>query len=102
VAFKLASEDLLSSFVEKFKTLSQNCLDKNGQRYIKSIRGGKQISPEGMDGGMQVVFIVEFDDKEHADYYLDHDSAHADFKKLARAKYQVNGVFCLDFVEGQF
>lgn len=33
----------------------------NGQPYIRSIKGGKQHSPQGMAEGMQVVFVIEFE-----------------------------------------
>ena len=39
--------------------LANTCL-LDGRKYITSIKGGKQISPEGLDHGMSIVFVVEF------------------------------------------
>lgn len=42
--------------------LAKTCVKPDsGETYIKSIRGGKNISIEGLDHGMQVIFVMEFE-----------------------------------------
>ena len=58
VALK-AQEDCLSALIPAFLALQQEC-KKNGKLYIKSLRGGKQISKEQWHGELNVVFLFEF------------------------------------------
>ncbi|OCF36022.1 hypothetical protein I316_02517 [Kwoniella heveanensis BCC8398] len=62
VAFKTRSASGLQTLRENFLALPERCLHpKTGESYIKIARGGKQISTEGKDRGMQVCFVMEFD-----------------------------------------
>lgn len=39
--------------------MTESCRS-SGRPYMQSVKGGEQISPEGYDHGMQVVFVLEF------------------------------------------
>ncbi|OCF45642.1 hypothetical protein I317_00544 [Kwoniella heveanensis CBS 569] len=81
VAFKTRSASGLQTLRENFLALPERCLHpKTGESYIKIARGGKQISTEGKDRGMQVCFVMEFDNEEDLAYYLDQDPIHEEFK----------------------
>ena len=54
-----AQEDCLSALIPAFLALQQEC-KKNGKLYIKSLRGGRQISREQWHGDLNVVFLFEF------------------------------------------
>jgi hypothetical protein len=41
------------------RELEDQC-QKDGKKYIKSLRGGHQVSREGFSHDMQVVFLLEF------------------------------------------
>lgn len=58
VALK-AQEDCLSALIPTFLALQQEC-KKNGKLYIKSLRGGRQISKEQWHGKLNVVFLFGF------------------------------------------
>lgn len=98
VAFKLARAADLPALTERFLQLEQDCV-LNGRRYIRSVRGGKQTSPEDHHGGMQVVFVAEFASQQDLEYYVFEDPAHAAFKK-AIGSLGVEGVTVLDFTDG--
>ncbi|BEJ14746.1 hypothetical protein CspHIS471_0405130 [Cutaneotrichosporon sp. HIS471] len=100
VAFKLADAANLPALTAGMLALKDQCT-MQGKPYIRSAVGGKQSSPEGHDGGMQVVFIVEFENQGDADYYIFEDPAHTAFKDKI-AGWGVEGVTVLDFVPGLF
>ncbi|GMK59357.1 hypothetical protein CspeluHIS016_0703720 [Cutaneotrichosporon spelunceum] len=100
VAFKLADARHLPSLTSDMLALKERCTLK-GKPYIRSVVGGKQSSPEGKDGGMQVVFLLEFENQADADYYIFDDPAHTAFKDAIGAL-GVEGVTVLDFVPGVF
>lgn len=64
VAFKLADTAKLPALSEGMLALKEQCVREDGSRYIVSAVGGKQSNTEGHDGGMQVVFLVEFEVSE--------------------------------------
>jgi hypothetical protein len=61
VAFKLADPAKLPALNDAMLALKRDCVRKDGTRYIVSAVGGKQTNKEGHDGGMQVVFVMEFE-----------------------------------------
>lgn len=81
------------------------CIHPTSQKpYIKSLSGGRDNSKEGMQvslsfqalgeattirsrseqAGIQYGFVVEFDNLEDRDYYVEKDEAHEAFKNSAR------------------
>ncbi|VUC25446.1 unnamed protein product [Clonostachys rosea] len=67
------------SAFEEFYALKNKCLNAEGKPYIKSIIGGKDNSPEGLQDGITHVFIVEFEKSADRDYYVKEDPAHKAF-----------------------
>lgn len=60
VAFKLTDTANLPALSEGMLALKHQCV-RDGKPYIRSAVGGKQTNKEGHDGGMQVVYLVEFE-----------------------------------------
>lgn len=64
VAFKLKSDqaDAAQQLYDNFLALQDKCVrESDKQPYIINLRGGKQISPEGMHKDMQFVFTMDFE-----------------------------------------
>jgi len=102
--------------------LEKKCIHPTSKnRYIKSATGGIDNSPEGKQvlyswsfksgnafiaanglaqGGVTHVFVSEFDNEEDRAYYLDHDPAHQDFKKMLAT--MASTVRVVDFTPGVF
>ncbi|KAI2628184.1 stress responsive A/B barrel domain-containing protein [Xylaria nigripes] len=60
--------------------LKTACVRQDTQMpYIKSLTGGKDISVEGLQNGIQYAFVVEFENVEDRNYYVNEDKAHKDF-----------------------
>ncbi|KAH7313678.1 hypothetical protein B0I35DRAFT_435650 [Stachybotrys elegans] len=60
--------------------LGKNCIHSTtGKPYIKSIRGGRNIAKGNRSANRTHAFVVEFDNAEDRDYYLDVDEAHSAF-----------------------
>ncbi|WRT70787.1 uncharacterized protein IL334_007786 [Kwoniella shivajii] len=103
VAFKTHSSAGLQALREGFLDLPNVCLHpKTGQPYIKIARGGKQVSTEGKDRGMQVCFVMEFETEDDLEYYIDKDPVHMEFKNKAGGQWEVLDVVAMDFNEGVF
>ncbi|RSH81097.1 uncharacterized protein EHS24_008531 [Apiotrichum porosum] len=100
VAFKLTDTANLPALSEGMLALKHQCV-RDGKPYIRSAVGGKQTNKEGHDGGMQVVYLVEFENQADADYYTDHDPAHIAFKNTLGGL-GFAGVTVLDFTPGEF
>ncbi|KAH9825793.1 stress-response A/B barrel domain-containing protein HS1-like [Teratosphaeria destructans] len=81
--------------------LSQNCLHPTtSQPYVKSYGGGRDTSPEGLQGAFTHGFISEFQNEEDRKYYLERDPAHLAF--VASLKDVVQNARVLDFEPGKF
>ncbi|WVQ95461.1 hypothetical protein IAU59_002558 [Kwoniella sp. CBS 9459] len=103
VAFKTRSASGLQTLRENFLALPERCVHpKTGESYIKIARGGRQISTEGKDRGMQVCFVMEFDNEEDLAYYLDEDPVHEEFKNKAGGEWEVLDVVAMDFNESVY
>ncbi|CZT16712.1 uncharacterized protein RCC_02547 [Ramularia collo-cygni] len=82
-------------------SLSQKCLHPESQQpYVKSYGGGKDTSPEGLQGGLTHAFISEFQSEEDRTYYLQRDPAHLAF--VASLDGVVEQVRVMDFESGKF
>ncbi|WVQ86154.1 hypothetical protein IAT38_008322 [Cryptococcus sp. DSM 104549] len=103
VAFKTGSPAGLSALTTAFLALQSECLNPTtGQPYIQEVRGGKQISTEGRDRGMQVCFVMEFENDDDLQYYLYKDPAHEQFKGKALGQWEAIDVVALDFSSGKY
>ncbi|KAI0112221.1 stress responsive A/B barrel domain-containing protein [Nemania sp. FL0031] len=61
-------------------SLKDACLHATTQKpYIKSLTGGKDNSPEGLQNGIQYAFVVEFENTQDRDFYVNNDPAHKAF-----------------------
>lgn len=90
VLFRLhdgASAEDRAEVERRFRALADGTRD--GRRYIRSIRSGPQISPEGAGHGFELGFVVEFSSEGDRNHYLgrpfvgdssDFDTDHDDFK----------------------
>jgi hypothetical protein len=97
--------------VKKFLALKEECL-RNNMPYITSIETGKANSPEGVDQGMEIGFLVSFKSEGDRNYYVGsplipvkyinlYDHAHEKFKNfigpLLATPIVPKGVFVFDF-----
>ncbi|KAK7706437.1 hypothetical protein SLS57_009671 [Botryosphaeria dothidea] len=81
--------------------LKDNCIHPTSQKpYIKSGIGGRDNSPEGVQGGVTHVFVSEFENEEDRKYYLEQDPAHLGFVKFVGELVQT--VRVVDFEPGKF
>ncbi|KAL2828070.1 hypothetical protein BJY01DRAFT_241017 [Aspergillus pseudoustus] len=62
--------------------LKDHCLHPSTDKaYIKSASGGRDNSPEGVQGGITHAFVVEFETAADRDYYVAEDPVHQEFVK---------------------
>ncbi|KAK0622819.1 stress responsive A/B barrel domain-containing protein [Immersiella caudata] len=84
-----------------FVGLQYSCLrPTDNRRYILSIKGGINNSPEGLQDGITHGFVVEFASAEDRDYYVDKDPSHKAFVKSIEGL--VEKVVVVDFSEGVY
>ncbi|KAK4173752.1 stress responsive A/B barrel domain-containing protein [Triangularia setosa] len=82
-------------------SLKEICLAPNSQHtYIKSITGGRDNSPEQLQNGMTHAFVVQFENTDDRNYYVEQDPAHLAFKK--KIERLVEKVTVLDYINGVF
>ncbi|KZT55566.1 hypothetical protein CALCODRAFT_484660 [Calocera cornea HHB12733] len=82
VLFALApssTAEAQQALAARFLALKDKCVKPDGSKYIKSLIGGKQTSPEGKGKGLQYGFVVEFETEEDRTYYLEKDAEHLAF-----------------------
>lgn len=63
--------------------------------YIKSLTGGRDNSPEGLQNGIQYAFVVEFENVEDRDFYVHQDKAHKAF--IAKAGPSIAKAIVVDY-----
>ncbi|KAI0800267.1 hypothetical protein C8Q74DRAFT_1235440 [Fomes fomentarius] len=96
-----ASPKDVDEIVRGMLALQDNCVHPTTQeKYIKSATGGRDTSPEGIQGGITHVFISEFENEEDRRYYLEKDPAHLKF--VEALKEVVQTVRVVDFEPGKF
>ncbi|KAK4221162.1 dabb-domain-containing protein [Podospora fimiseda] len=67
---------------DRFLALKDSCVHPaSNTPYIKSLKGGKDNSTEGLQNGITHGFVVEFESVEDRDYYVATDPAHQAFVK---------------------
>ncbi|KAI1114822.1 stress responsive A/B barrel domain-containing protein [Nemania sp. NC0429] len=75
-----ASAKEVEKIYQDMLSLKDNCLHPTTQNpYIKSLTGGKDNSPEGLQNGIQYAFVVEFESEADRDFYVKNDQAHKAF-----------------------
>ncbi|KAF2873110.1 hypothetical protein BDV95DRAFT_627877 [Massariosphaeria phaeospora] len=81
--------------------LREKCMHPTTQTpYLKSSVGGKNNSPEGHAGALTHGFVVEFENDEDREYYLNKDPEHLAF--VTFVKELVQEIKVLDFEPGKF
>ena len=103
--FRDSTSDKQRREVERrFRALADGTRD--GRRYIRSIRSGRQISPEGAGHGFQLGFVVEFSSEGDRNHYLgrpfvgdsaDYDADHDAFKHFVEPLIEPDGAGVLVF-----
>jgi hypothetical protein len=79
VFFKFAAgaeQHLVEKTCNDFIALAQDCKNKKGKKYIKSIEGGIDVSIEARAKGFTHGFIATFSSLEDRDYYIREDPIH--------------------------
>lgn len=101
VLFRFAdgtTEEQRAEVERRFRALADT--ERDGRRYIRGIRSGTQISPEGAGHGFEIGFVVEFDSEGDRNYYLGtpfveegaaFDEQHDAFKAFAGQHLAPNG-----------
>ncbi|KAF1978063.1 dabb-domain-containing protein [Bimuria novae-zelandiae CBS 107.79] len=75
------SEEQIVETFNRLQHLEQQCVHPTSSKpYIKSLKAGGNNSPEGLAKPYTHAFVVEFEDAEDRDYYVDKDPAHNEFK----------------------
>jgi hypothetical protein len=111
VLFRLhdgATDDDRREVDRRFRALADT--QRDGRKYIRSIRSGPQISPEGAARGLELGFVVEFDSEGDRNWYLgrpfvadgaDFDPEHDAFKQFVGPLLaEEGGALVFDFVDG--
>ena len=90
----------------------KNLARRNGHRYIVSITGGKAISKEGFDQGLEQAFVVTFKNEADRNYFVgkpyavDMDPAHEALVKIVVPALAADntgkpaGLFVFDYSDG--
>ncbi|EOO02886.1 putative stress responsive a b barrel domain-containing protein [Phaeoacremonium minimum UCRPA7] len=98
---KDASPDAIQEACGRMIALKDACVNPSTQKpYIVSLRGGKDNSAEGKQGGATHGFVVEFASTADRDYYIQHDPAHQTF--VQSASDIVQNAIVVDFENGLF
>ncbi|KAG8626966.1 hypothetical protein KVT40_005911 [Elsinoe batatas] len=94
-----ASDEDVTAACQRMLALKDKCKHpRTGQPYVKSYGGGRDNSPEGLQGGSTHGFVFEFDSEEDRNYYVKEDPAHLEF--VASIKDLVSGARVVDFTPG--
>jgi hypothetical protein len=111
VLFRLredATDDDRREVDRRFRALADT--ERDGRRYIRRIRSGPQISPEGHGHGYELGFVVEFGSEGDRNHYLGRpfvaedaafDQEHDAFKRFVGPLLaDEDGVLVFDLVDG--
>ncbi|KAK7057508.1 stress responsive A/B barrel domain-containing protein [Favolaschia claudopus] len=92
-----AAEDACQALL----ALKDSCVHPESKKpYIKSVTGGKDNSPEGLQKGIEYAFVVEFESTADRDYYVASDPAHQAFVQMISTKIEI--AQAVDYSPGQF
>ncbi|KAI1171603.1 stress responsive A/B barrel domain-containing protein [Nemania sp. FL0916] len=104
VAFKfkaLLPLEEVQATCDEMLALGEQCVHPTtGASYVKTLGGGKENSPEGLQNGLTHCFVSKFENAEDRKYYLESDPAHRAF--VSRVKDKVDKIQVLDFTPGEF
>ncbi|KAL0936894.1 stress responsive a b barrel domain-containing protein [Colletotrichum truncatum] len=101
VQFSFKDDLSQEEMCESMLSLKDKCVHPTSKEpYIKSVSGGVDNSPEGLQDGITHVFVVEFESAEDRDYYVREDPAHLAF--VAAAGKTVSKARVVDFTPGVF
>ncbi|EME89450.1 uncharacterized protein MYCFIDRAFT_28677 [Pseudocercospora fijiensis CIRAD86] len=96
-----ATDIQIKDICTRMLSLSQTCLHPTSNLpYVKSYGGGKDTSPEGLQGGFSHGFVSEFQNEEDREFYLERDPVHLEFVKSLEGI--VVNVRVVDFEPGKF
>ncbi|KAK2795360.1 hypothetical protein FQN50_009751 [Emmonsiellopsis sp. PD_5] len=96
-----ASADAIKDVCDRMLALKDICIHPTDQKpYLKTSIGGRDNSPEGLQDGITHAFVVEFENVEDRDYYVNKDPAHLDF--VGGLGDVVQKVQVIDFTNGVF
>ncbi|PKS08300.1 hypothetical protein jhhlp_005244 [Lomentospora prolificans] len=91
----------INKIYNRMMGLRTECLHPVRSRpYIKSIKGGIDNSPEGLQNGITHAFVVEFASTWDRDYYVKEDPAHKAFVQWVGSA--VEKATVVDFMPGRF
>ncbi|KAK4221445.1 hypothetical protein QBC38DRAFT_492056 [Podospora fimiseda] len=77
-----ATPEEVKAACDHFVALKDSCVHPTlNTPYIKSLRGGKDNSPERLQNGITHGFVIEFESVEDRDYYVATGPAHQAFVK---------------------
>ncbi|EHK16098.1 uncharacterized protein TRIVIDRAFT_65083 [Trichoderma virens Gv29-8] len=77
-----APADDVKAACARFLALKDSCIHPTtGAKYILSLKGGKDNSPEKLQNGITHGFVAEFSSAEDRDYYVKTDPVHQAFVK---------------------
>lgn len=94
-------ESAIRDVCNGFISLKDTCIHAASQKpYIKSVTGGRDNSPEGLQNGFTHAFVVEFESEEDRDYYVKTDEAHSAFAAILRSL--AAGLQVVDFTPGKY
>jgi len=92
---------IIDDVCRRMLELQQTCLHPESKSpYIISTVGGRDISPEGHQGGFTHGFVSQFASEEDRDYYLEEDTVHLGFVKSLEGV--IENVRVVDFTPGAF
>ncbi|KAJ4243817.1 hypothetical protein NW762_014694 [Fusarium torreyae] len=95
-----ASKDSINDACKRMLSLKDKCIHPStGKPYIQAASGGKDNSPEGQQGGISHIFVVEFANASDRDYYVADDPVHKDFVKTLGGV--VERAQVVDFTDGE-
>ncbi|KAI5371124.1 Putative stress-response A/B barrel domain-containing protein HS1/DABB1 [Septoria linicola] len=95
------THDQVEDVCTRMLALSEKCLHPTTNKpYVTSYSGGRDTSPEGLQGGFSHGFVSQFESEEDRKYYLEKDPAHLEF--VASLKDVIQNVRVLDFEPGKF
>ncbi|KAK0757032.1 hypothetical protein N5P37_010558 [Trichoderma harzianum] len=97
---ELSADDVKAAFA-RFLALKDTCIHATtGDKYIISLKGGKDNSPENMQGGLTHGVVAEFATAEDRDYYITTDPVHQEFMKFIGGLLEKAVV--VDFADGVY
>ncbi|KAJ2975102.1 hypothetical protein NUW58_g8449 [Xylaria curta] len=97
----LLPQEEVQDACEAMLALGEKCLHPTTNApYVKTLGGGKDNSPEGLQNGITHCFISKFESEEDRKYYIETDPAHREFATMIKDK--LDELQVVDFTRGEF